>query len=155
VVFASVGGRGLTSLDTWVQTNWYKHWLVVVSTHGKITGVPNKQGLVFCTDKKYTSIKVCNKDERGTKIIFWTDNQCTFYIPKKTKNNFYSIFLCVVWTMAISTKFWLYSGSQFYWWRKPECPEKTTDLSQVTDKTFSHNVVSSTPHHERDLKLQL
>ena len=23
---------------------------------------------------------------------------------------------------------------QFYWWRKPECPEKTTDLPQVTDK---------------------
>ena len=23
---------------------------------------------------------------------------------------------------------------QFYWWRKPEYPEKTTDLSQVTDK---------------------
>jgi hypothetical protein len=23
---------------------------------------------------------------------------------------------------------------QFYWWRKPEYPEKTTDPSQVTDK---------------------
>jgi hypothetical protein len=28
----------------------------------------------------------------------------------------------------------LYSGSQFYWWRKLEYSEKTTDLSQVTDK---------------------
>ena len=27
-------------------------------------------------------------------------------------------------------------GSQFYWWKKPECPEKTTDLSQVTDKCY-------------------
>jgi len=25
---------------------------------------------------------------------------------------------------------------QFYWWRKPEYPEKTTDLSQVTDKFY-------------------
>jgi hypothetical protein len=25
---------------------------------------------------------------------------------------------------------------QFYWWRKPEYPEKTTDLSQVTDKLY-------------------
>jgi hypothetical protein len=23
---------------------------------------------------------------------------------------------------------------QLYWWRKPEYPEKTTDLTQVTDK---------------------
>ena len=35
----------------------------------------------------------------------------------------------------------LYRGSQFYWWRKPEDPEKTTDLSKVTDKLLSHNVV--------------
>jgi hypothetical protein len=25
---------------------------------------------------------------------------------------------------------------KFYWWRKPEYPEKTTDLSQVTDKLY-------------------
>ncbi len=31
--------------------------------------------------------------------------------------------------------------SVLYWWSKPEYPEKTTDLSQVTDK-LSHNVVS-------------
>jgi len=30
----------------------------------------------------------------------------------------------------------LYRGSKFYWWRKPENPEKTTDLSQVTDKLY-------------------
>jgi hypothetical protein len=30
----------------------------------------------------------------------------------------------------------LYHGDQFYWWRTPECQEKTTYLSQVTEKLY-------------------
>jgi hypothetical protein len=30
----------------------------------------------------------------------------------------------------------VYRGGQIYWWRKLEYPEKTTDLSQVTDKLY-------------------
>ena len=38
--------------------------------------------------------------------------------------------------MPLSTIFQLYHGSQFYRWRKLEYPEKTTDLSQVTEKLY-------------------
>jgi len=52
--------------------------------------------------------------------------------------------------MPLLTIIQFYRGSQFYWWSKPEYPEKTIDLPEFTDKFYHIILLSSTPRHEHD-----
>ena len=60
-------------------------------------------------------------------FLYFPPNDTNFRLPS-------GWFLALWCSTPLSTIFQLHRGGQFYWWRKPEYPEKTTDLPQVTDK---------------------
>ena len=62
--------------------------------------------------------------------------QDTKFKPKVTyvgPRNLIDFDLCLT---PLSALFQLYHGDQFYWWKKPEYPERTTDHGQATGKLY-------------------
>jgi hypothetical protein len=76
----------------------------------------------------------------GCWIYNYLCNQCLSQTKAANSNSVhgevYSIQCYVIKFVSDLPIFQLFLGCQYYWWRKPEYLEKTTDLPQVTDKLY-------------------
>jgi hypothetical protein len=89
---------------------------------------------------------------------------CDWALQSLLTNCYYELLQDVInWQMVRATVLnaTFNNMSAISWWMKPKHPEKTNDLQQFAYKLYhsnvvlvSHNVVLSTPRHERDSNSQ-
>jgi hypothetical protein len=84
----------------------------------------------FDYDKQSISVVICVAG------IPWQDNQVTMTIVKYLRLLITHLVSSKLYMTPLSTIFQLYHVGHFQWWRKLQCPEKTNDLSQVSDKLY-------------------
>ena len=72
------------------------------------------------------------------KVFFGVTKSCA----QENKTNLCVSFGGGVWRLTpLSIIFQLFRVGQYYWWRKPEYREKTTDLPQVTDNVKCYHIM--------------